>query len=291
MKILLLGKNGQLGTELEQALAPLGQLTALDRSSGGDLSDLCSLAETIRRLRPDILVNAAAYTAVDKAETEPELVSLINTLAPAVMAEEAKDLDAWFVHYSTDYVFNGEGESPWKETDLALPLNVYGQTKLEAERRIQASGCRSLIFRTAWVYGQSGSNFPKTILSLAKKCEEFQVVSDQIGVPTGARFLADYSVSALNRAVKQPALAGLYHLVPQGEISWYDYASYLVKKAKALGQSLRVKKIKPVLSRDYPSLALRPLNSRLATTKFRENFDLPLPHWEDDLTKMLQGIL
>ena len=238
MKILLLGKNGQVGWELQRALAPLGELLALDRQGYegfcGDLSDLDGLARTIRQFKPDVLVNAAAYTAVDKAESEAEQAHTINALAAGLLAEEAKALDAWLIHYSTDYVFNGSGEKPWQETDATAPLGVYGATKLQGEQLIQASHCKHLIFRTSWVFGARGNNFAKTMLRLAKERDSLNVINDQIGSPTGAELLADVTAHALRVAVQQPDVSGLYHLVAQGTVSWFDYARLVLDFAEKL---------------------------------------------------------
>ena len=218
MRILLLGKSGQVGWELQRALAPLGELVALDRQGEnglcGDLTDLDGLRNSIRRLQPDVIVNAAAYTAVDKAESESELACLINALAPQVMAEEMRALNGWLVHYSTDYVFDGSGTAPWSETDRPAPLNQYGQSKLQGEQGIVQSGCRHLIFRTSWVYAARGNNFAKTMLRLAAEREQLNVIDDQVGAPTGAELLADVTAHALRQAMAQPQLSGLTILPP-----------------------------------------------------------------------------
>lgn len=295
MKILLFGKNGQLGWELQRALSPLGELIALDRHGDeavcGDLTNLAGIAQTIRSVAPDVVVNAAAYTAVDKAETETQLASLINSQAPQVLAQEVAALGAWLVHYSSDYVFEGSGFKPWKEKDPTKPLNYYGQTKLEGEKAIQESGCKHLIFRTSWVYGYQGNNFVKTIFRLAQEHEELNIVADQIGAPTGADLLADISAHSLRTAFINAELSGLYHLAPSGEISWYDYANFIVNTAETLGQRFLVKAINPIQSSDYKTAATRPLNSRLATAKLAQNFSLNLPHWESGVVRMLKGIL
>lgn len=295
MKILLFGKNGQLGWELQRALSPLGELIALDRYGDGvlcgDLTHLDGLAQTIRSVAPDVVVNAAAYTAVDKAETETSLASLINSQAPQVLAQEAAALDAWLLHYSTDYVFEGCGSKPWEESDPTKPINYYGQSKLEGEKAIQESGCKHLIFRTSWVYGYQGNNFVKTILRLAQEREVLNIVADQIGAPTGADLLADISAQSLSTAFINAELGGLYHLAPCGEISWYDYANFIVNTARTFGQSFLVKAINPVQSSDYKTAAKRPFNSRLATAKLAQNFSLNLPHWEPGVLRMLKGIL
>jgi dTDP-4-dehydrorhamnose reductase len=299
MKILLLGKNGQVGWELQRALSVLGEVIALDRHPAatpygtlvGDLSDLVGLREAIRSVSPQVIINAAAYTAVDKAETERELAHTINALASQVMAEEVKRLDALLVHYSTDYVFDGSGMKPWKETDAVAPVNYYGATKLEGEQLIVASGCKHLIFRTSWVYAARGNNFAKTMLRLAKDRASLNVIADQIGVPTGADLLADVAVAALQKALVNPELCGIYHLAPAGETSWHAYASYVIDFARANGEVLAVETISPIATTEYPTPASRPLNSRLATDKLRDTFSLHLPDWQSGVTRMLMEAL
>ncbi|HEX8594074.1 MAG TPA: dTDP-4-dehydrorhamnose reductase [Pseudomonas sp.] len=299
MKILLLGKNGQVGWELQRALSVLGEVIALDRhpaatpygTRAGDLSDLVGLREAIRSVSPQLIVNAAAYTAVDKAETDREVAHTINALASQVMAEEAKRLDALLVHYSTDYVFDGTGTSPWKETDAVAPVNYYGATKLEGEQLIVASGCKHLIFRTSWVYAARGNNFAKTMLRLAKDRSSLNVIADQVGVPTGADLLADVAVAALQKALVNPELCGIYHLAPAGETSWHAYASYVIDFARTHGEVLAVETINPIATTEYPTPASRPLNSRLATEKLRDSFSLHLPDWQSGVTRMLMEAL
>ncbi|MGC3934621.1 dTDP-4-dehydrorhamnose reductase [Pseudomonas atacamensis] len=296
MKILLLGKNGQVGWELQRSLAPLGELVALDRHSvdglSGDLSDLDALRATIRRVSPDVIVNAAAYTAVDKAESDKELADRVNGEASRVMAEEAASLDAWLIHYSTDYVFSGEGSTPWIESDAVAPVNHYGASKLAGEQAIVASGCKHLIFRTSWVYGARGNNFAKIMLRLAKERESLGVIADQIGVPTGADLIADVTALAIQQAMHSPStLSGLYHLAAAGEVSWYGYASLVIGFAKAHGEELAVTAINPIDTKAYPTPARRPLNSRLNTQKLRDNFSLHLPDWQSGVTRMLMEVL
>lgn len=299
MRILLLGKNGQVGWELQRALGVLGEVVALDRHRtdtaygelAGDLSDLDSLRATIRAVAPQVIVNAAAYTAVDKAESERELAHTVNALASEVMAQEAKRLNAWLVHYSTDYVFDGSGESEWTETDTVAPVNYYGATKLEGEQLIQASGCKHLIFRTSWVYAARGNNFAKTMLRLAKDREELSVIADQRGVPTGADLLADVAVAALQQALRNPQLAGIYHLAPSGETTWHAYASYVIDFARTQGETLKVTSVKPINTSEYPTPAKRPSNSRLSTAKLRNSFSLHLPDWQSGVTHMLMEAL
>ncbi|KAE9638979.1 dTDP-4-dehydrorhamnose reductase [Pseudomonas sp. PB103] len=295
MKILLLGKNGQVGWELQRSLAPVGELIALDRhpvgSLSGDLSDLDALRATIRQVKPDVIVNAAAYTAVDKAESDIELADRVNGLATQVMAQEAATLGAWLIHYSTDYVFSGEGLTPWRETDAVSPVNHYGASKLAGEQAIVASGCKHLIFRTSWVYAARGNNFAKTMLRLAKDREILGVIADQIGAPTGAELIADVTAQAIGQVLLRPELAGLYHLAAAGEVSWHGYASHVIDFAKANGEALAVTAINPIDTTAYPTPARRPLNSRLDTQKLRDNFSLHLPDWQSGVTRMLREVL
>ena len=298
MRILLLGKNGQVGRALERALAPLagpGKLLALDRTNGGDLTQLDTLAATVRQLRPQVIVNAAAYTAVDKAESEPDQARRVNALAPEVLAKEAQALGAWLVHYSTDYVFDGSGTRPWVETDATAPLNVYGQTKLEGERLIQAHCTRHLIFRTSWVYAAHGSNFAKTMLKLAQERERLTVIDDQWGAPIGAELLATVTADVLRQIdlAGNEALAGLYHLAASGETTWHAYASHVISQAKALRPDLSfaVKEIAPVPSSAFVTAALRPHNSRLNTAKLQAAFGINLPHWRQGVDEMLAHVL
>jgi dTDP-4-dehydrorhamnose reductase len=296
MKILLLGKNGQVGWELQRSLAPLGEVVALDASSKdlcGDLTDLGGLARTVRAVAPDVIVNAAAHTEVDKAESEPQRVRTINALAPGVLAQEAEHINAWLIHYSTDYVFDGSGDKPWLETNATAPLNVYGTSKLEGEQLIQRSGCRHLIFRTGWVYGARGSNFAKTMLRLARERDSLNVINDQIGAPTGADMLADITAHAIRTALQRPELSGLYHLVAGGETSWHGYASFVIDYARRNGVMLKVAPdaIKPVPTSAFPTPAKRPHNSRMDTTKLRSTFDLNLPSWETGVARMLSEVL
>lgn len=292
MKILLCGMNGQVGWELQRSLAPLGELVALDRHSA-DFNDLDGIARTVREVAPDVIVNAAAHTAVDKAESEPELARTINAATPGVLAREAAALGAWLVHYSTDYVFDGSGERPWREADATAPLSVYGTTKLEGEQAIVRSGCKHLIFRTSWVYGARGGNFAKTMLRLAQERERLTVIADQIGAPTGADLLADVTAHAIRSAQRQPELAGLYHLVAGGETSWHGYARFVIESARQAGLSVKVapESIEAVPSSAFPTPARRPHNSRLDTTKLQQAFGLYLPDWQTGVTRMLTEIL
>ncbi len=295
MKILLLGKNGQVGWELQRSLSVLGELIALDRHSDpcGDLSQPERLAQTVRALRPDVIVNAAAHTAVDKAESEVDLARTINAAAPAALAQAAAETGAWLVHYSTDYVFDGSGTRPWQEMDATGPLGVYGQSKLEGEQAIAASGCRHLIFRTSWVYAARGGNFARTMLRLAQERERLTVIDDQRGAPTGADLIADVTAHAIRTAMQQPQLAGLYHLVAGGETSWHGYASHAIACARALRPELpwKVGEIAPVPTSAFPTPAKRPLNSRLNTHKLQQAFGLTLPHWQIGVDRLLAEIL
>ena len=296
MKILLFGKNGQLGWELQRSLALLGEVIALSADSTemcGDLNNLAGLALTVRRIAPDIIVNAAAHTAVDRAESEPELARTINALAPGVLAQEAKLINAWLIHYSTDYVFSGEGDKPWLETDVPAPLNVYGATKLEGEQLIQQSGCKHLIFRTSWVYAARGKNFAKTMLRLAQERDELKVINDQIGAPVGAELLADITAHAIRVALQNPEVSGLYHAVAAGETSWHGYASLVVDFAQRAGVSMWItpEDVHPIPTSAYPTPARRPLNSRLDTAKLQHTFGLHLPPWQAGVTRMLEEIV
>jgi len=296
MKILLFGKNGQVGWELQRSLAPLGKLVALDHDSRdpcGDFTDLEGLAKTVLAVAPDVIVNAAAHTAVDKAESEPELARTLNALAPGVLAREANKIGAWLIHYSTDYVFDGSGDKPWKETDATGPLGVYGSTKLEGDKLIRQSGCKHLIFRTSWVYGARGGNFAKTMLRLASERDSLKVINDQFGAPTGADLLADVTAHAIRSAWQRPELSGLYHLVAAGETTWHDYASFVIDFARQTGISLKVAEdaIKPVPTSSYPTPARRPLNSRMDTAKLQQSFDLRLPNWKIGVARMLIEVL
>ena len=296
MKILLLGKGGQVGWELQRSLAPLGELVALDAGSQAlcaDFTNLEGLAQTVRSVAPDVIVNAAAHTAVDKAESEPELARTINALAPAVLAREAGRGGALLIHYSTDYVFDGGGDTPRVETDATGPLSVYGKTKLEGEEAILAAGCRHLIFRTSWVYAARGGNFAKTMLRLAQERDALTVIDDQIGAPTGADLLADVTAHAIRTAMQRPEVEGLYHLVAGGETSWYDYARFVIEFARQSGLDIKVppEAIRPVSTSAFPLPAPRPRNSRLDTRKLRDAFGLVLPQWQIGVARMLTEVL
>jgi len=293
MKTLLFGKNGQVGWELQRALAPLGELIALDRSGSGplhgDLSAPDALVDTVQRVQPDVIVNAAAYTMVDRAESEPELARLINAEAPAALAQAAASVGAWLVHYSTDYVFDGSGTQPRDESAHIGPLGVYGRTKLEGEQAIAASGARHLVFRTSWVYAARGGNFVRTMLRLAAERERLRVIDDQVGAPTGAELIADVTAHAIRQVMAHPELAGLYHLSAAGETSWHRYARYVIDWARQRGHPVKVAPdaIEPIATADYPAPAQRPLNSRLSTEKLRRAFGLQMPAWQQGVERML----
>ena len=296
MKILLFGKGGQVGWELQRSLAPLGEVVALDHDSTdhcGNFSNPAGLLDTVRDVKPDIIVNAAAHTAVDKAESEPDLVRTLNATAPGLLAQEAQRLGAWFVHYSTDYVFDGSGNRAWKETDTPAPLSVYGQTKLEGEQLIQAACQQHLVFRTSWVYAARGGNFARTMLRLAQERDRLTVIDDQIGAPTGAELLADVTAHALLQAMRRPEDAGLYHLAASGETSWWGYARHVLAQAQRLQPDLQLKasEVLAVPSSAFATAARRPHNSRLDTRKLQTTFDLHLPAWQEGVDRMLAETL
>jgi dTDP-4-dehydrorhamnose reductase len=276
-KILLTGKNGQVGWELQRTLAPLGEVVAVDRQTL-DLADPDSIRAVIREIKPHLIVNPAAYTAVDKAESEPELAQAVNGIAPGVMAEEAKRLGAALIHYSTDYVFDGAKDGAYVEEDRTNPLNVYGKTKLAGEEAVRASGAAHLILRTSWVYGARGKNFLLTMLRLAKEREELKIVDDQIGAPTWSRLIAETTAQILAQRIGQwPELTGLYHFTAGGKTSWHGFASTIVE----LG-GLSAKLI-PIPSTEYPLPAPRPKNSLLSNEKLAATFGLVMPEWEESL--------
>lgn len=297
LKILLLGCNGQVGWELQRSLVPLGPVTALSRQGkndiSGDLADPKALAAAVKYLRPDVIVNSAAYTAVDKAEEEPESARTINAESPALLARTAKDLNAWLVHYSTDYVFDGSGTVPWQESDTPSPLNVYGQTKLEGEEAIRQSGCQHFIFRTSWVYSARGHNFIRTMLRLAVERESLRVVDDQLGAPTGAELIADITAHAVQALYQDNNLSGTYHLIPKGHTSWWKYARLVIDQAASSGMNLKVsaQDVIPVSSEEFNTVAARPRNSRLDTMKLRSTFGVHLPDWEDGVVRAIQEML
>lgn len=296
---MLLGKNGQVGWELQRALAPLGEVIALDRQGSGslcgDLNNLDGLAVTVRSLAPDVIVNAAAYTAVDRAESEPELAARINAEAPGVLAREAAKLGAWLIHYSTDYVFDGSGQAQWHEDAPTGPLSVYGRTKLNGELAIQASGASAVVLRTSWVYAARGHNFAKTMLRLAAERDVLNVVTDQFGAPTGAELIADVTAHVLRQifsAQDASHLAGTYHLAAAGETSWHGYAQFVLAQASRNGVALKVsaERVGAISSEAYPVPAPRPRNSRLALAKLEETFNLKMPLWQQGVQRMLDEI-
>lgn len=296
LKILLFGKDGQVGWELQRSLAVLGDLVVLGRDStshGGDLANLTGIADTIQQIQPNVIVNAAAYTAVDKAEGDPKLARTINALAPEVLAKEATRCGALLVHYSTDYVFDGSGNQSWKESDQTNPLSTYGATKLEGEQLIALHCAHHLIFRTSWVYAARGNNFAKTMLHLAKERDKLTVINDQAGAPTGADFLADVTAHAIKQTLQSAELAGLYHLVASGETTWYNYAKFVIEYAQGAGVEFKVAldAIEAVPTSAFPTLAKRPHNSRLDTSLLRNSFGLTLPTWQQGVARMLDEIL
>jgi dTDP-4-dehydrorhamnose reductase len=283
LRLLVTGCNGQLGWELARALAPLGEVTATNRATL-DLSRPETIAPAIRTLKPDVILNAAAYTAVDQAESEPVLAAAINTTAPAILAEEAKRSGALLVHYSTDYVFDGTKASPYTEEDATNPLSVYGKTKLDGERAIQASGCEHLILRTSWVYGPRGKNFLLTMLRLAHDKPVLRVVDDQIGAPTAVQTLAAATASILQ--CRQPGQSGLFHLTASGHTSWHGFAKLIVSLAGP-----PYPEVAAIPTSAYPTAAKRPLNSRLDCTKVAAQFGLQLPDWERVVREVMAQVL
>ena len=296
MNILLLGKNGQVGWELQRSLALLGQVTALDFDSSehcGDFSQPDKVADTVRALRPQVIVNAAAHTGVDKAESEPDLAQLLNATTPGVLAQEAAKTGALLVHYSTDYVFDGSGSRPWTESDAPAPLSVYGRTKWEGEQLIEQSGAQHLILRTSWVYAARGGNFAKTMLRLAQERERLTVIDDQWGAPTGADLLADVTAHAIRHLQARPQDAGLYHVAAGGETNWNLYAKHVLAQAQQAQPAIKIKAIEvvPVPTSDFPTAAVRPYNSRLDTRKLQTTFGLTLPPWQQGVARMVAEIL
>ena len=295
LKLLLLGKGGQVGWELQRSLAVLGDVVALDFDSTemhADFTRPAALADTVRAVRPDVIVNAAAHTAVDKAESEPELAHTLNAEAPRVLAAEAAALGALLVHYSTDYVFDGSGHLPRDESAPTGPLSVYGRTKLAGEEATRSSGCAHVILRTSWVYAARGGNFARTMLKLAAERDELKVIDDQFGAPTGADLLADVTAHAIRAVRANPALAGTYHCVAAGETNWHAYARFVIEWARARGLPITVAAdaVRAVPTTEYPTPARRPLNSRLDTRKLRETFQLSLPDWRVGVQRMLEEV-
>ena len=296
MRLLLFGRNGQVGWELQRSLAVLGEVVALDAASEalcGDFARPDALAATVREVRPDAIVNAAAYTAVDRAESEPELAHAINATAPGVLAREAAALGAWLVHYSSDYVFDGSGDAPRDESAPTCPLNVYGRTKLEGEQAIRAAGGNHLILRTSWVYAARGQNFARTMLKLAAERDRLQVVDDQFGAPTGAELLADVTAHAVRAVTARPELGGTYHVAASGETSWHGYARFVIEWAREHGRPVKALPgaIEAVPSSAWPTPAARPHNSRLDTSKLRSTFGLALPPWQAGVERILAELM
>ena len=292
----MLGCRGQVGSELCRALAPLGEVTALGRETcaglSGDLERPEELRRTLRRLEPHVIANAAAYTDVDGAEVEPERAERVNAEAPGVLAAEAASLGSWLVHYSTDYVFDGSGTTPWREDDRPAPLSVYGATKWRGERAVRDAGCRHLLLRTQWVYAPRGRNFLCKILRLAAERDHLQVVDDQTGAPTGAELVADVTVHALKLAIAQPELSGTYHLAARGETTWHGYARFLLGAARESGLPVRPTDtgIEPVATSAFPTVARRPRNSRLDVSRLEQTFDLRLPDWRVGVARAVAQI-
>lgn len=294
-RFLITGANGQLGFELQRALAPLGVVIAADRHAC-DLSNPDSICAAVRAAKPDVIFSAGAYTAVDKAESEPDLACAVNATAPGILGEEAAKLGALVIHYSTDYVFDGAKTSAYCEEDATNPLGVYGKTKLEGENALAASGADNLIFRTSWVFGAHGKNFLKTILRLASTRDELRIVADQFGAPTGAALLADASTHIAARYLRngrENFPFGLYHLTAGGETSWHGFARHIVARAVDANSSLKAtpERILPIPAAEYPTPAARPGNSRLNTSKFRNAFGLHLPDWLHGVDQVLDVLL
>lgn len=296
MKILLLGKNGQVGWELQRSLAPLGELLAYGRDEA-DLEGGEGLRKLIREAQPEVILNAAAYTAVDKAESDADRAQLVNAQAVGIMAEEASRLNAWLIHYSTDYVFDGEKSAPYHEDDAPNPLSVYGKTKLEGERLIQKCHAKHIIFRTSWVYAARGGNFAKTMLRLAKEKEQLNVIADQYGSPTSAELIADVTGLVLYRLCRSaddsPALAGIYHLTAAGYTTWHAYAQYVLQLAQARGVSLMAsaETVRPIPTEKYPLPAVRPKNSQLSTSRLVHTFGLHLPDWRYHVQRLIDELV
>jgi len=295
VKVLVTGARGQLGWELARACQPLGEVVALDRS-GCDLADPGAVRRVVRELRPAVVFNAAAYTAVDRAEDDEAMALRVNAEGPAALAQEAAALGALLVHYSTDYVWDGSGERPWVETDPTSPVNAYGRTKLAGEQAIAAAGGRWLVFRTSWVFAERGGNFPRTMLRLAAERDALSVVADQIGAPTSARLIADASVHAVVHALAQARAggggfeSGLYNLVAGGATSWHGIATAVIEGARHRGLPVRAARIDPIPASQFPTRARRPANSRMSTEAFRSRFGLALPAWEHGVELLLDAI-
>ena len=295
MKILLTGKNGQLGFELQRALAPLGEIVAIG-TQDCNLADADALRDLVHRVAPDVIVNPAAYTAVDKAESDEATAHAVNAVAPAILGEEGAKLGALVLHYSTDYVFDGTKQDAYTENDAPAPQSVYGRTKLEGELGLAAANPRHLILRTSWVVGAHGGNFAKTMLRLAGERDKLTVVADQFGAPTPAALLADLSAHLVREHARARGAGfpyGTYHVAAGGETNWHGYAQFVIGEALAAGKALKatVDAVAPLATEQYPTPAKRPLNSRLDTTRFRTTFDLRLPPWQEGVRHVLRQIL
>jgi len=295
VRILLTGKTGQLGFELRRALAPLGEIVAPSHAEC-DLADADAVRDLVRSVKPHVIVNPAAYTAVDKAESDADTAYAINATAPGILGEEAARISATVLHYSTDYVFDGHKSGAYLETDPTAPQGVYGASKLAGEAALSRAHARSLILRTSWVVGAHGGNFAKTMLRLATERDSLSVVSDQFGAPTSAALLADISAHLVRQVLRDRSESfeyGLYHVAASGRTSWYDYARFVLGEAARAGKRLKVQAddIRPIATADYPTPARRPLNSSLDTRRFRDTFDLKLPDWHDGVSQVLQQIL
>ena len=296
MKLLLFGANGQVGWELQRSLAPLGELICLSRASTeycGDFLNPTGLAQAVRSIKPDVVINAVAYTAVDKAESNIANAYTVNADAPGAIAQAAHAVGARLIHYSTDYVFNGSGTTPWDEADTPCPLSVYGASKLQGEQEISASSVRYLIFRTSWVYAARGGNFAKTMLRLAKERDTLSIINDQTGAPTGADLLADITAHSIIRLIASDQLSGTYHLAAEGETTWHGYAQHVFAQARLLGVDLKCKaeNVTAIPTSAYPTPAQRPLNSRLDCGKLKLQLLLRLPHWQIGVNRMLNETL
>jgi len=301
MKILILGKNGQVGWELQRALQPLGEVLALDRHLDlqsklcGDITNFVEITRTIQKFKPDIVCNATAYTHVDQAESEPLQADLINHIAVKHLSTDCQLNQILLIHYSTDYVFNGQGDVAWTEQDETQPINTYGQSKRLGEMALEQSGVKFINFRTSWVYGVHGNNFLKTMLRLAQQKDELNIIGDQIGAPTGAALIADVTAHVIQyyqlNQDKQHQLHGHYHLAAQGETSWFDYANFIFQTAEAKGHILKLKRVNPIPTQNYPTPARRPLNSRLNSQKLQQTFRLYLPLWKQGVEHVIERIL
>ncbi len=301
-RILLLGPQGQVGWELRRSLQALGDVVAVGRSPSAfekrtiDLADADALRKLVQDVKPHVIVNAAAYTAVDKSEEEPELAMAVNGVAPGILAEEAKHLRSGLVHYSTDYVFDGSGDRPWREEDKPAPINTYGQTKLAGEEAIGAAGAGHLILRVSWVHGVHGANFVKTMLRLGGQRPELSIVSDQIGAPTSARVIADATAQILAQCHPDASgdlreRGGILHLTCGGETNWYEYALEIFRQARERGLNLKVQQVKPIPTTAYPVPAKRPLNSRMNCNKLAERFHLIPPDWQTALWHVMEELI